>query len=68
MLSYLYEKNTQRRSGMTEYLSEEVVYGGLVVTRAAMIADLQHMASAMTKDPVRQQALVSRYLQGFESR
>lgn len=52
--------------GTREYLAEQVVYGGEVTTRGAMIADLQRIASTYDESPVEQQAFVSRYLQGFD--
>lgn len=50
----------------SSYLSEEVLYGGILTTRGAMITDLQRVAATWTDDPRQQQAMVSRYLQGFE--
>lgn len=48
----------------TEYLNQHVNYGGIVVTRGEMIADLARIAEAIGHpDP---QALVSRYMQGAE--
>ena len=44
---------------MNTYLSELVRYGGEIMTRGEMIADLQRIAGG-------KQALVDRYLQGHE--
>ena len=51
---------------MSGYLTEEVLYGGITMTRGAMIADLQRVAATWTDDHRRQQMMVDRYLQGFE--
>jgi adenosyl cobinamide kinase/adenosyl cobinamide phosphate guanylyltransferase len=48
------------------YFAEKVVYGGMETTRGEMISDLQRKARFLTSDKVRQQNLVSRFLQGFE--
>lgn len=50
----------------SDYLNETVVYGGLETTRGEMLADLQRTAATYTDDPVRQQMMVTRYMQGFE--
>jgi hypothetical protein len=47
-----------------DYMNQAVVYGGLLVTRGAMIADLARIAEASGHP--NPQALVSRYMQGFE--
>jgi hypothetical protein len=48
----------------TDYLKQPVNYGGLIVTRGEMIADLTRIAEASGHP--NPQALVSRYMQGFE--
>ena len=51
------------------YLSEEVEYGGLFVTRGEMIADLQAVAkSQFPADPARQQRMVEAYMMGDMTR
>lgn len=47
-----------------DYLSEEVNYGGLMVSRGEMIADLQRCAASFSDDPMQRAMFVSRYLQG----
>lgn len=48
------------------YMNQPVNYGGLIVTRGEMIADLTRIAEASGHS--NPQALVSRYMQGSELR
>lgn len=48
-----------------DHLNQTVVYGGLVMSRGDMIADLQRMAK-LTGHP-NPDALVARYMQGWEA-
>lgn len=52
---------------VSEYLSELVNYGGEIVTRGEMLNDLHRVFATWTDDPIRQQMLVTRYMQGHES-
>ena len=61
-----YSKPTKTHRNITStYLSEKVNYGGEMVTRGYMIADLQKLArSYYPKDKRKQAALVEVYLRG----
>ncbi len=49
------------------YFAETVTYGGVEMTRGAMIADLQRVAASYTDDPDEQRAIIDRYLIGFQT-
>ncbi len=49
------------------YFAETVPYGGVEMTRGAMIADLQRVAASYTDDPDEQRAIIDRYLIGFQT-
>jgi hypothetical protein len=54
---------------VADYMNEVVSYGGEMVTRGAMIVDLQKIAkSYYPKDKQKQAALVSIYLAGHSRR
>jgi hypothetical protein len=59
-------KQARPRWTVQSYLAEEVCYGGLMVTRGEMIADLQETARASGHP--NPQALVNAYLAGHSRR
>lgn len=59
------KKTRAKKNIVSKHLHEKVMYGGVLVSRGAMIKDLQKLAkSRFPKDPQKQQGLVNIYLAG----